>query len=42
MLRRPTLTREQADETIRWAVMDRVDAGLDVVADAKVAARTSF
>lgn len=32
-LRKPALTREQADELIRWAVADQVEAGLDVVTD---------
>ena len=32
-LKKPTLTREQADEIIRWAVADQVAAGLDVVTD---------
>lgn len=32
-LRKPALTREQADELIRWAVTDQVEAGLDVVTD---------
>ena len=32
-LRKPALSREQADELIRWAVTDQVDAGLDVVTD---------
>ena len=32
-LKKPTLTREQADEVIRWAVADQVAAGLDVVTD---------
>jgi len=32
-LKKPTLTREQADEIIRWAVQDQVAAGLDIVTD---------
>ena len=32
-MKKPTLTREQADEIIRWAVADQVAAGLDVVTD---------
>jgi len=32
-LRKPALSREQADELIRWAVTDQVEAGLDVVTD---------
>jgi 5-methyltetrahydropteroyltriglutamate--homocysteine methyltransferase len=32
-LKKPTLTREQADEIIRWAVADQVTAGLDIVTD---------
>jgi methionine synthase II (cobalamin-independent) len=32
-LKKPTLTREQADDIIRWAVADQVAAGLDVVTD---------
>ena len=32
-LKKPTLSREQADEIIRWAVTDQVAAGLDVVTD---------
>ncbi len=35
-LKKPTLSREQADEMIRWAVRDQADAGLDVVADGEV------
>jgi 5-methyltetrahydropteroyltriglutamate--homocysteine methyltransferase len=32
-LKKPPLSREQADDVIRWAVKDQVDAGLDVVTD---------
>lgn len=32
-LKKPTLTREQADEIIRWAVQDQVAAGVDIVTD---------
>src|SRR5579864_1842434 len=32
-LRKPALSRAQADELIRWAVTDQVNAGLDVVTD---------
>jgi len=32
-LKKPTLSREQADEIIRWAARDQVDAGLDVITD---------
>ncbi len=32
-LKKPTLTREQEDDLIRWAVRDQVEAGLDVVTD---------
>ena len=32
-LRKPSLSREEADELIRWAVEDQVGAGLDVVTD---------
>ena len=32
-LRKPALSREQADEVIRWAVRDQVDLGLDTVTD---------
>ena len=32
-LKKPALSREQADEVIRWAVADQVSAGLDVVTD---------
>ena len=32
-LKKPTLTREQADEIIRWAVQDQTAAGLDIVTD---------
>jgi methionine synthase II (cobalamin-independent) len=32
-LKKPTLTREQADEIIRWAVTEQVAAGLTVVTD---------
>ena len=32
-LKKPTLSRPEADEIIRWAVRDQVEAGLDVVTD---------
>src|SRR5207247_7679631 len=32
-LKKPTLSREAADEMIRWAVKEQVDIGLDIVAD---------
>jgi 5-methyltetrahydropteroyltriglutamate--homocysteine methyltransferase len=32
-LKKPTLSRQEADEIIRWAVRDQVDAGLDIVTD---------
>ena len=32
-LRKPELSREEADEIIRWAVRDQVDTGLDIVTD---------
>jgi len=32
-LKKPTLSREAADEMIRWAVKEQVDLGLDIVAD---------
>ena len=32
-LKKPALSREQADDVIRWAIKDQVDAGLDVVTD---------
>ena len=32
-LKKPTLSREEADEIIRWAAHDQVDAGLDVITD---------
>ncbi len=32
-MKKPTLSREEADEIIRWAVTDQVNAGLDVVTD---------
>jgi len=32
-LKKPTLSRQEADEIIRWAVRDQVEAGLDVVTD---------
>ena len=32
-LKKPTLSREEADEMIRWAVQDQVDADLDTVTD---------
>ncbi len=38
-LKKPTLTREQADEIIRWAVQDQVAAGLDIVTDVRGASR---
>ena len=35
-LKKPTLTRQEADEMIRWAARDQVDAGLDVITDGEV------
>ena len=32
-MKKPTLSREQADEMIRWAVNDQAEAGLDTVTD---------
>jgi 5-methyltetrahydropteroyltriglutamate--homocysteine methyltransferase len=32
-LKKPTLSREQADDVIRWAVQDQAEAGLDTVTD---------
>src|SRR5919108_5526181 len=32
-LKKPTLSRQEADDIIRWAVREQVDAGLDVVTD---------
>jgi 5-methyltetrahydropteroyltriglutamate--homocysteine methyltransferase len=32
-LKKPELSRKEADEVIRWAVIDQVDAGLDIVTD---------
>jgi len=32
-LKKPTLSRQEADEIIRWAAKDQVDAGLDVITD---------
>jgi 5-methyltetrahydropteroyltriglutamate--homocysteine methyltransferase len=32
-LKKPELSRQEADEVIRWAVRDQVDAGLDIVTD---------
>jgi len=32
-LKKPELSREDADELIRWAVRDQVDAGLNIVTD---------
>jgi 5-methyltetrahydropteroyltriglutamate--homocysteine methyltransferase len=32
-MKKPTLSRSEADEIIRWAVKDQVDAGLDTVTD---------
>jgi 5-methyltetrahydropteroyltriglutamate--homocysteine methyltransferase len=32
-MKKPSLTRSEADDLIRWAVKDQVDAGLDIVAD---------
>ncbi len=32
-MKKPALTREEADEIIRWAVKDQSEAGLDVVTD---------
>jgi 5-methyltetrahydropteroyltriglutamate--homocysteine methyltransferase len=35
-LKKPTLSRQEADEVIRWAARDQVDAGLDVITDGEV------
>lgn len=35
-LKKPTLDRREADEMIRWAAQDQVDAGLDVITDGEV------
>ncbi len=35
-LKKPTLTRQEADEMIRWAARDQVAAGLDVITDGEV------
>ena len=32
-MKKPTLSRSEADEMIRWAVNDQVEAGLDIVTD---------
>ncbi len=32
-LKKPALSREEADEIIRWAARDQVDAGLDIITD---------
>jgi 5-methyltetrahydropteroyltriglutamate--homocysteine methyltransferase len=32
-MRKPTLSRTEADDMIRWAVKDQADAGLDIVTD---------
>ncbi len=32
-LKKPTLSRDEADEMIRWAVKDQVEAGLDIITD---------
>ncbi len=32
-LRKPEISRQEADEIIRWAVQEQVDAGLDIVTD---------
>ena len=35
-LKKPTLSREESDQTIRWAARDQVEAGLDVITDGEV------
>lgn len=35
-LKKPTLSREESDEMIRWAVRDQAEAGLDIVTDGEV------
>jgi 5-methyltetrahydropteroyltriglutamate--homocysteine methyltransferase len=35
-LKKPTLSREESDQTIRWAAQDQVEAGLDVITDGEV------
>jgi 5-methyltetrahydropteroyltriglutamate--homocysteine methyltransferase len=35
-LKKPTLSRQEADEIIRWAARDQVDAGLDVITDGEI------
>jgi 5-methyltetrahydropteroyltriglutamate--homocysteine methyltransferase len=32
-MKKPTLSRDEADDLIRWAVVDQVGAGLDIVTD---------
>lgn len=32
-MKKPTLSRDEADDLIRWAVRDQADAGLDIVTD---------
>jgi 5-methyltetrahydropteroyltriglutamate--homocysteine methyltransferase len=32
-MKKPTLSRDEADQVIRWAVKDQVEAGLDIVTD---------
>ncbi len=32
-LKKPTLSRQEADEIIRWAARDQADAGLDIITD---------
>jgi 5-methyltetrahydropteroyltriglutamate--homocysteine methyltransferase len=35
-LKKPTVSREESDEMIRWAAHDQVEAGLDVTTDGEV------
>jgi 5-methyltetrahydropteroyltriglutamate--homocysteine methyltransferase len=35
-LKKPALSRNEADDMIRWAAADQVDAGLDVITDGEV------
>jgi 5-methyltetrahydropteroyltriglutamate--homocysteine methyltransferase len=35
-LKKPTLSRKEADDMVRWAAAEQVDAGLDVITDGEV------
>lgn len=41
-LRRPTLTREEANAHVRWAIDEQVRAGMEIIADGEQWAARAF